>query len=365
MADRENSMVSTDVLLLKGSDHETMISSDTESLSDSDSETNLQSFNSLSPLRESDADSWSPDGSLTVGIEPQCDYMSNHSLSVVGSRPPSQLFQLRGTSSSFSFRSQNIFSGLENVVKFDAAHPRDTNLVDSESKHPPNPAPSVRKLTVGSPPGNQSTISEKRPVIGEPPRRKQSNASCKKAQSVPDYLLHPERWTKYSLEDVPETSSKKNTAVAFEFMDSLKKQRKEESKVDLDESLTSCFKQEFDNVSGKILFSKPLKPAGSKTDGVDRTEHEDHIVVRKLTKKMGLSPEEPGQVELAHLGYGEMNEVEDMKAWWHDKDVEEPVRDGKQETTGQKVHESVVFYSGRKRNRMNIRVKPGKDGEDD
>ncbi|XP_043562050.1 protein TSSC4 [Chiloscyllium plagiosum] len=362
MSDRENNMISTDVWLLKGSDHETRISSDTESLSDSDtdSETNLQSFNSLSPLRESDADSWSADGSLTEGIEPQCDYLSNHSLSVVGNRPPSQLFQLRGTSSSFSFRSQNIFSGLENVVTFDASHPRDTNLVDSESKHPPNPAPSLRKPTAGSPPGIQTTSSAKRHVIGEPPRGKQS----KKAQFVPDYLLHPERWTKYNLEEIPETSNKKNTMVAFEFMDSLNKQRNKKSKVDLDESFTSCFKQESDNVSGKILFSKPLKPTSGKTDGVEMTEQEAPIVVRKQAKKMGLNPEGPGQVDLAHLDYGEMNEVEDMKAWWHEKDAEDPVKDGKQESTGQNVHESVVFHSGRKRNRKNIRMKCGKDSED-
>ncbi|XP_078076625.1 U5 small nuclear ribonucleoprotein TSSC4 [Mustelus asterias] len=363
MADRETNMASTDVLLLKDPDHETRLPSDTVSLSDTDSETNLQSFNSLSPLSESDPDSWSPDDSLTDGVEPQCDYMSNHSLSTVGNSPPSQLFQLRGTSSGFSFRSQNIFSGLENVVKFDASQPRDNNIIDGEFKLPPNPAPQ-RKVTGESPSGKQSSPS-KRQIAGEAPRGKQSSIPYKKAQSVPDYLLHPERWTKYSLEEVPETSSKKNTAVAFEFMDSLKKQRKEKSTMELDERVTSSFAQEFDSVSGKILFSKPSKPTSSRVDGVDRTELEDHGVVRKLAKRESLNPEDTGQVDLAHLDYGEVKEVEDLRIWGHEKDTKEPAKDGKRGTTGEMVHESVVFHSGRKRNRMNIRVKPGKDSEDD
>uniref|UniRef100_UPI00398E7007 U5 small nuclear ribonucleoprotein TSSC4 n=1 Tax=Pristiophorus japonicus TaxID=55135 RepID=UPI00398E7007 len=368
MADGETNMVSTDLLLLKDPDHETRLPSDAVSLSDTDSETNLQSFNSLSPLSESDPDSWSPDDSPVDGVEPQCDYMSDHSLSTVGNSPPSQLFQLRGTSSGFSFRSQNIFSGLENAVKFDASQPKDNSIIDGEFKRPPNPAPQ-RKVTGGSPPGNQSSYPLKRKVIGEPPRGKQSNVSCKKAQSVPDYLLHPERWTKYSLEDVPETSNKKNTAVAFEFMESLKKQRKEKSTVDLDESFTSCFNQESDDVAGKILFTKPSKPAGSMADCVDRTEQEGHgskpNVVRKIAKREELNPEDPGQVDLTHLDYGEVKEVEDAKAWWHDKDTEEPDKDRKHMTTGEKMHESVVFHSGRKRNRKNIRVKLDKDSEDD
>ncbi|XP_067849852.1 U5 small nuclear ribonucleoprotein TSSC4 [Heptranchias perlo] len=369
MADGETNMVSTDLLLLKDTDHETRLPSDAVSLSDTDSETNLQSFNSLSPLSESDPDSWSPDDSPVDGVEPQCDYMSDHSLSTVGNSPPSQLFQLRGTSSGFSFRSQNIFSGLENAVKFDASQPRDNSIIDGEFKRPPNPAPQ-RKVTGMSPPGNQSSSPSKRKVFGEPPRGKQSSVSCKKAQSVPDYLLHPERWTKYSLEDVPETSNKKNTAVAFEFMDGLKKRRKEKSTVDLDESFTSCFNQDqFGSATSKILFTKPLKPAGSMGDGVDRTEQEGHGsklgVVRKIAKKAELNPEDPGQVDLAHLDYGEVKEVEDMKARWHDKDADEPAKDTNQTTTGEKVHESVVFHSGRKRNRKNIRVKLDKDSEDD
>ncbi|XP_067902186.1 U5 small nuclear ribonucleoprotein TSSC4 [Heterodontus francisci] len=364
MADGETNMVFTDVLLLKEPDHETKLPSDAISLSDTDSETNLQSFNSLSPLSESDPDSWSPDDLPAHGVEPQCDYMSDHSLSTVGNSPPSQLFQLRGTSSGFSFRSQNIFSGLENAVKFDASQPRDNSTIDGEFKCPPNPGPQ-RKMIEGSPPGNQSSSPSKRRVSGEPPRGKQSSNSRKKAQSVPDYLLHPERWTKYSLEDVPETSNKKNTAVAFEFIDSLKKQRKETSTVDLDDSFTTCFNQESDSVSGKILFSKPSKPVGSMADGVDRTEQQCHGVVRKIAKTAELNPEDSGQVDLAHLDYDEVKEVEDVKAEWHDKDAEEPAKDRKQGTTGEKVHKSVVFHSGRKRNRKNIRVKLDKDREDD
>ncbi|XP_051885007.1 protein TSSC4 [Pristis pectinata] len=357
MADGETNLVSTDLLLLRDPDHETRLFSDVISLSDTDSETNPQSLNSMSPLGESDPDPWDLDDLL---VEPQCDYMSDHSLTTVGNSPPSQLFQLRGTSSGFTSRSHNIFSGLENAVKFDASQPKDKRIIEGEFKRPPNPAPQG-KLIEGSPPGCLSSSPSKRKIIMEPAKERQSSVLCKKPHSVPDYLLHPERWTKYSLEDVPETSNKKNTAVAFEFMDVLKKQRKEKFTTDFNESSTSCCNQESDSVAGKILFTKPSKPEMTEQDSPGNKLD----VIKKREKKDELSPVDPGQVDLAHLDYSEVKDVEDVEAWWHDKDVGELSKDRKQMTTEEKEHESVVFHSGRKRNRKNIRMKLNKDSEDD
>ncbi|XP_078271301.1 U5 small nuclear ribonucleoprotein TSSC4 [Rhinoraja longicauda] len=351
MADRETNLVSTDLLLQRDQDHETRLFSDVISLSDSDSETNPQSLNSMSSLGESDPDPWGLDDSL---VEPQCDYTSDYSLTTVGNSPPSQLFQLRGASSGFTSRSHNIFSGLDNAVKLDASQPKD-KIIEGEFKRPPNPGPQ-RKLIEGSLPGSLSSSPSKRKIVMEPPRERQSSALCKKPSSVPDYLLHPERWTKYSLEDVPETSNKKNTAVAFEFMDGLKKQRKEKPTMDFNESFTSTFNQESDGVASKILFTKPSKP--------EMTE-QDSPGSKKREKRGELSPVDSGQVDLVHLDYSEVKDVDGVEAWWHDKDAGELSKNRKQITMEEKEQESVVFHSGRKRNRKNIRMKLNKDREDD
>ncbi|XP_069757055.1 U5 small nuclear ribonucleoprotein TSSC4 [Narcine bancroftii] len=355
MADGETNLVSADPLLLRDPDHENRLIGDAISLSDTDSETNLQSLNSMSPL--SDSDSWGLDDSL---VEPHCDYMSDHSLTTVGNSPPLQLFQLRGTSSGFTSRSHSIFSGLENAVKFDASQPKGKRIIDGEFKRPSNPAPQ-RKMTEGSLLGNLNSSPSKGKIVMESPREKQSGVLCKKPQSVPDYLLHPERWTKYSLEDVPETSNKKNTAVAFEFMDGLKRQRKEKVTTDFNKTGSEAFSQGSDSVAGKILFIKPSKPEMTEEDSPGNKLD----VIKKREKRGEFSPVDPAQVDLAHLDYSDVKDVGDTEAWWHYKDSGELSKGRNQMATEGKEQESVVFHSGRKRSRKNIRMKLNKDSEDD
>ena len=42
---------------------------------------------------------------------------------------------------------------------------------------------------------------------------------------VPDYLLHPERWTCYSLEDVPDSSDADNRAAAHQYLSGLQRRK--------------------------------------------------------------------------------------------------------------------------------------------
>lgn len=69
---------------------------------------------------------------------------------------------------------------------------------------------------------------------------------------TPDYKLHPERWTEYSLEDV-DISDSSNKQAAFDFLQERRAMRDSEMKedsVDLDNS--ACSK-------GLITFKKPVK----------------------------------------------------------------------------------------------------------
>ncbi|XP_072905370.1 U5 small nuclear ribonucleoprotein TSSC4 [Hemitrygon akajei] len=347
MVDEETS---TDLLLLTDPNHETRLFNDVISIGETDSENNPQSLNSISHVDESDPGDWELDDSL---VEPQCDYMSDHSL-ITGNSPPLQLFQLRGASSGFTSRSHSIFSGLENAVKLDASQSKDKKIIEGEFKHPPYQAPQ-EKLTEGSP-------SEKM-IVMVPARARQSTVLCKKPHSVPDFLLHPERWTKYSLEDVPEMSNKKNTAVALEFMGVLKKRKKEkntdmqqdltEDLTDFNESSSSCFNQKSDSGVGKIVFRKPSKPEVTEWDSPDKKVD----VIKKREKS--------GELSSVDLALSDCSEVQDAEAWWHDKDVAELSKDRKQITAEEKEQNSVIFHNVRKRNRKNIRMKLNEDSEDD
>uniref|UniRef100_A0A3Q3FYE4 U5 small nuclear ribonucleoprotein TSSC4 n=1 Tax=Labrus bergylta TaxID=56723 RepID=A0A3Q3FYE4_9LABR len=92
-------------------------------------------------------------------------------------------FSLRGGSSAFSNRSQSIFDCLDNV-----ARPPSSTSSYGVFARPQAPPPS-RKTT-------QPPLSPPNPV---------------KRRGTPDYLLNPERWTHYSLEDTSETSDQGNT----------------------------------------------------------------------------------------------------------------------------------------------------------
>ena len=86
-----------------------------------------------------------------------------------------------------------------------------------------------------------------RPSRGHPFRRGQG-----RGWQTPDYKLHPDRWTEYSLEDV-DISDSSNKQAAFNFLEerrALRDSDMKESSVDLDSN--ACSK-------GLIAFKKPVK----------------------------------------------------------------------------------------------------------
>ncbi|XP_034733312.1 protein TSSC4 [Etheostoma cragini] len=133
-------------------------------------------------------------------------------------------FSLRGGSSAFSNRSHSIFECLDSVARPTASSLSQDDVTDGVFARPLPPHPS-RKTS--QPLSNCPTPAKKR--------------------GVPDYLVHPERWTRYSLEEVTMTCDKGNRYAAHNFLFSLQ-QRKElqESRTD-----SSC------DIQQKIIFSRP------------------------------------------------------------------------------------------------------------
>lgn len=132
-------------------------------------------------------------------------------------------FSLSGGSAAFSDRSHGIFDCLDSIDKQTfsslnrSAVPDEPPLYSQKT----NPPPSVRPT---------------------PPKKR----------GVPDYLVHPERWTHYSLEDVSETSDQENSRVAHEFLASLAREPEADSSCDIQQ---------------KVMFSRPKQlPKEQPTD---------------------------------------------------------------------------------------------------
>ncbi|KAG8186637.1 hypothetical protein JTE90_021785 [Oedothorax gibbosus] len=115
-----------------------------------------------------------------------------------------------------------------------------------------------------------------------------------KRNAVPSFKKQPQKWTKYSLEDVPISSDATNAKAAFQFLNELKS-RKEEK-----------FDPDQDNSSDKIMFKKPkikernatarsktrLPPLTIEELGPDSSNDEDEVLNKCKNS---------GNVLLAHL----------------------------------------------------------------
>ncbi|KAJ8246919.1 hypothetical protein GJAV_G00256790 [Gymnothorax javanicus] len=202
--------------------------SDSSSLSDSDPEDSPTQF-------DAEAENLSSSGESSPDQNPLGDRMS--------SSPRKASFQLKGGSAGFSSRSQNIFDCLESAAKMATPGLGDDNVIDGTFLRPMPPFPQRKR-------------DEKRNSAGGKPLPKPPSA----AAEVPQSPTHSARYTKYSLEDVAETSDRKNSQVALEYLQGLQ-QRKEGSLASgAKEPFMPAFNQ--DHSSGgdsKILFSRPSR----------------------------------------------------------------------------------------------------------
>ncbi|XP_046897735.1 protein TSSC4 [Hypomesus transpacificus] len=163
-------------------------------------------------------------------------------------RPTEPAFSLRGGSSSFSSRTKSIFDCLEKAAGL--GQEKTTGL---SPERPTGPLGKDRVSGLGLEDHLRDGVFA-RPSPPPPPVPR----GGKSGRGVPDYLLHPERWTRYSLEDIPETSDRQNSTVAQQYIHSLQ-QRKNSSKVcGPEETFVPTFNQGQNSSSQhKIVFSRP------------------------------------------------------------------------------------------------------------
>uniref|UniRef100_A0AAQ4QZ67 U5 small nuclear ribonucleoprotein TSSC4 n=1 Tax=Gasterosteus aculeatus aculeatus TaxID=481459 RepID=A0AAQ4QZ67_GASAC len=102
-------------------------------------------------------------------------------------------FNLRGGSSAFSNRSHSIFECLDSVARLASSSMSQDKSADGVFARPLPPR-SLRKT------------SQPQSICPTPAKKR----------GVPDYLVHPERWTHYNLEDVEETSDQDNRKCSWE-----------------------------------------------------------------------------------------------------------------------------------------------------
>ena len=133
---------------------------------------------------------------------------------------------------------------------------------------------------------------------------------------VPDFKKNPDKWTKYSLEDVGNVTERSNTAAALQFLQTIKK-----NKMDVDEPVA--------DLSQKLVFKRPTKkiirpdnytisegstsdisepePSAKPTFVGSKQVLPEYVVGAKLIKKKGHSKPLPSQssksseLKLSHL----------------------------------------------------------------
>ncbi|XP_007171215.1 protein TSSC4 [Balaenoptera acutorostrata] len=183
-----------------------------------------------------------------------------------------QPFHLRGTSPTFSQRSHDIFDGLERAAR----------------RAPPSAAPAG--------PGDSGGFRQPPTLSSQPPAgglsRATRNPTPLRVPPVPDYVAHPERWTKYSLEDVAEVSNQSNRAAALAFLGPQSLAAPSDYVPSFNQDPSSCGE-------GRLIFTKPVRTGEARLEKrrVPRKAGEPGGGTRGIPGAAGGE----GPVELAHL----------------------------------------------------------------
>lgn len=173
---------------------------------------------------------------------------------------------------------------------------------------------------------------------GRPYRRGQG-----RGWKTPDYKLHPERWTEYSLEDV-DVSDAANRQAAFDFLQERRAVRDSEMKeesVDLDSN--ACSK-------GLITFKKPMK--------------------KKQKSETATSESKQKTVERNDFNEDGNNDIDMGEPEGSTSDVQKNLKrkldpgDGDTEMTASQT-DSLVSFKSRKVAKKNIRSRQRHDDNDD
>ncbi|KAM4617955.1 U5 small nuclear ribonucleoprotein TSSC4 [Discoglossus pictus] len=246
-----------------------------------------------------------------------------------GQKPSVLPFTLKGTNANFFQRSNDIFGGLKELETLTSP----THSRSRARRHKPiSPIPEdiVDTPSLTKEAEKDGTVCTQQldlPSTGKATTAELNVGTTKipvPASRLPDYVAHPERWTKYSLEDVPESSDRANRSTALSFLAGLEQQK--ESKAPPADASSLSYNQDPSSCgTGRILFNKPLKEC------------------RGSTEKRGSQQ-------------GMLLSVEELA----DEGQEGSETPGEQELTG-----NVGFHGLKKRNRRNIRTKADTPDEEE
>lgn len=200
-----------------------------------------------------------------------------------------KLFSICGSNKEFSARQKSVFDQL-NMLETNRLN--NTNSFFNEANDTPALNRTQRRITKQFR-GKESIF--KKPHI--PLRRTPTK--------IPDYCVNPHRWTKYSLEDVPneDMSERGNTAAAMSFLKEIKKRKENEGDTET-------------SVGEKIVFKKSIAFQSPKSD-TQRTEESEktfrnskvimpeYVIGKKIKKQKNKQQSEirssSKQLKLEHL----------------------------------------------------------------
>lgn len=154
----------------------------------------------------------------------------------------------------------------------------DSEPVNPEFKHPMSFSGRGYSIAMkGGKHGHKNDLhsQEFRKPMRPPPDNRHERGSrkgfCTRGGRTPDYTIHPDRWTEYSLADV-DVGDAANKRAAFEFLDERRKLKESFPREDVDVDAKACSK-------GLFMFKKPSKGKGCgdfKSDtNVKQTENRD------------------------------------------------------------------------------------------
>ncbi|KAK5874682.1 hypothetical protein PBY51_019609 [Eleginops maclovinus] len=209
-------------------------------------------------------------------------------------------FSLRGGGSAFSNRSHSIFECLDSVARLASS----SSSSSSQNHRPVSDGVFARPL----PPPPSRKTSQPAP----------SSPTPAKKRGVPDYLVHPERWTRYNLEDVTETSEQGNTRAAHNFLSSL--QPRKEQQESAGDSAT--------NLQHKMIFSRPSGLKEQPEDPPSAATGRDKEARLRLLEEEEEEEEESRKKDtrLSHLEEEEDEEEEEEEDNVEEKEIAEARR---------------------------------------
>ncbi|XP_036136998.1 protein TSSC4 [Molossus molossus] len=287
----------------------------TASLSDSDSDSNLSLPGSA------DLEALSPEG-LPAGAPGDSGPDTPPSPPRILSAAAVQPFHLRGTSSTFSQRSRSIFDCLEGVAR--------------------RPAPPTAQAGVGGGGSFEQPLVPSGQPLAESSSRASQSLVPPRVPPVPDYVAHPERWTKYSLEDVAEASEQSNRAAAMDFLGSQSLTAPSDYAPSFNQDPSSCG-------AGRVVFSRPTRAAEARPER------------KRGLRKAGEPGGDEGSVQLAHLARPGSPEAEESGSP-HGGLQEVGMAEGVPHSgpvAGAPAVETVGFHGSRKRSRDHFRSRGG------